>query len=51
MSLIEEKQRLYQHKLKEQHRKPKSERISDNKLKDLKKRIDTLNRWHKQDRG
>jgi hypothetical protein len=42
---IEERRKDYVAKLKEQHRKPKSERIPDSKIKDLKKRIETLNKW------
>ena len=42
---IEEKRKFYVAKLKEQHRKKKSERISESEMKDLKKRIETLNKW------
>ncbi len=47
-SLIEEKRKLYQQKLKEQHRKPKSERMPEHKMKDMKKRIETLGRWSQE---
>ena len=42
---LEEKRKYYVAKLKEQHRKPKSERISESKMKDLNKRIRTFNKW------
>ena len=42
---LEEKRKYYVTKLKEQHRKPKSERLPDHKIKDLKNRIETLNKW------
>ena len=42
---LEERRKRYLAKLKEQHRKPKSERIPDSKIRDLKKRIETLGKW------
>ena len=42
---IEEKRKYYIAKLKEQHRMPKSERITASKMADLKSRIETLNKW------
>ena len=42
---IEERRKHCVAKLKEQHRKPKSERITASKMADLKKRIETLNKW------
>jgi len=42
---LEVRRKQYIAKLKEQHRKPKSERISESNMKDLKKRIETLNKW------
>ena len=42
---LEERRRHYIAKLKEQHRKPKSERLPQSKIDDLKNRIETLNKW------
>ena len=42
---LEERRKRYVAKLKEQHRKPKSERLPDSKIRDLKKRIETLGKW------
>lgn len=51
MSLVEEKRKYYSVKIKEQHCKPKCDRISNVKMDDLRARIRTLNRWSKELRG
>lgn len=46
---LEEKRKYWIAKLKEQHRKPKSERIPDEKIQEIKKRIETLGKWIREE--